>query len=505
MRYISTRGQAPAVSFTDAILSGLAPDGGLYVPEQYPAVPTFARFQQNPSQAGSVETAPNEKPRPLSHGNPDSSFPESGLAAATTYQDIAATVLQVLAGDDLSPHQASAIAHAAYAGPGTWPTAVTPLNQIATDHWLLELFHGPSLSFKDVAMQMIGPLYEHALEARGRRLSVLCATSGDTGGAAAEALKGRARVDLFIVLPKGRVSDVQRRFMTASGAANVFALEIEADFDACQALVKQAFADRAFTAAADLSAVNSINWARILAQSAYYHATARALGQGTQARFVVPTGNFGDAFSGYVAKRMGASIGKIVIATNANDILARALNTGRYERAPHSLETLSPAMDIQVASNFERILFEALGRDGAHVARLYQQFAQSGGFDIPAEALAFLHEHFEAHAVSDAKTSAQMRQTFASTRQVLCPHTAVGVAAAAHQPDTDAGNPTVTLATAHPAKFPETVLAATGQSAPLPDRCADLFDRPEQSIVLPNTVEALKAFIQQRSRAWNPS
>jgi len=471
MRYISTRGQAPAVSFTDAILAGLAPDGGLYVPEIWP----------------------------------------SARASATGhYTATALCVLQAFAGESLDADSAAQLVNTAYIGaPQTadwaphWPEAVTPLAQIGPGDWVLELFHGPSLSFKDVAMQLIGPLYEHALAERDKRLSVVCATSGDTGGAAVEALKGRDRVDLFVLLPKGRVSDVQRLFMTASGASNVHAIEIDGDFDACQAIVKSLFSDREFGARTHLSGVNSINWARILAQSVYLHISANTLCAPGPVNFVVPTGNFGDAFSGFVAKRCGAPIGKIVLATNSNDILARALHTGRYERAAHSHATLSPAMDIQVASNFERILFEALGRDGEHVKRLYDQFAQSGGFDIPVSALDFLRTHFDAASVSDDETEETMESYWNEGQYgyLACPHTAVGLHARAKL-EAPIGAPLVTLATAHPAKFPDTVEHATGVRPSLPAYCADLFERREVIHTLPNDVEAVKAFIRDRSRAW---
>jgi threonine synthase len=319
-----------------------------------------------------------------------------------------------------------------------------------------------------------------------------------------EALKGRERVDLFVLTPKGRVSEVQRRFMTTSGAANVHAIELDSDFDACQAIVKSLFADRDFAGRASLSGVNSINWARIVAQSVYFQIAANALSARGPVTFVVPTGNFGDAFSGFVAKQCGAPIGKIILATNSNDILARALLTGRYERAKQSFSTLSPAMDIQVASNFERILYEALGRDGDEVKRLYDQFAQSGGFDIPAPALEFLHSHFDAAAVDDEETSDAMQDQWNSGQfgYLACPHTAVALAARAklrEPPDA----PLVTLATAHPAKFPDTVEKATGVRPPLPAHCADLFQRAEKIETLPADAEAVKTFIRERSRAWS--
>jgi threonine synthase len=463
MKYVSTRGRAPAVSFEDAVLAGLAPDGGLYVPETWPTLATGALFHAN--------------------------------AATRTYASSASEILDSLGGDAV----AADLAGDAYIGRAgqapAFPLHVAPLVQIGPGEWLLELFHGPSLAFKDVAMQLIGPLYDHILAARDQRLSVVCATSGDTGGAAVEALKGRERIDLFVLLPKGRVSDVQRCFMTTSGAQNVFAIEIDADFDACQAIVKALFADRDFSARARLSGVNSINWARILAQSVYFHIAANTLSAPGPVHFVVPTGNFGDAYAGYVAKSMGAPIGRITLAVNANDILERALRTGRYERAAASHATLSPAMDIQVASNFERILFEALDRDGERVARLYDQFAQTGGFDVPPSALAYLREHFTAQAVSDDQTADTMR-VYAENGRLVCPHTAVALHARA------GASPCVYLATAHPAKFPDTVEAATGQRPALPATCADLFSRTETMHALGADAEAVKAFIRDRSRAW---
>ncbi|HYD87285.1 MAG TPA: threonine synthase [Vitreimonas sp.] len=475
MRYISTRGLAPPVSFLDAVLAGMAPDGGLYVPESWPGLPL--------------------KPRRI---------------VTSHYANVASRVLEAFAGDDLGA-EAGDIATSAYidvpANPhdrswrGKWPEAVTPLRQIRVADWLLELFHGPSLSFKDVAMQLIGPLYDLALSNRDARLSVVCATSGDTGGAAVEALKRSGRVDLFVLTPKGRVSDVQRRFMTTSGAANIYAIEIDGDFDACQAIVKSLFGDRDFAARAHLSGVNSINWARIVAQSVYYQIAAHTLSAHGPVDFVVPTGNFGDAFSGWVAKQMGAPVGRIVLATNANDILVRALNTGRYERGV-SQETLSPAMDIQVASNFERILFEALDRDGEAVTRLYTQMAQSGGFDIPQYALERLRADFSAAEVDDAQTLQSMAWA-AQDDAPVCPHTAVGLVARSKVTHGLSGGPVVFLATAHPAKFPGTVERATGARPPLPAKCADLFQRDERFDSLPADVEVVKQYIRERSRAWS--
>lgn len=475
MRYISTRGQAPAVSFLDAVLAGMAPDGGLYVPERWPT----------------LDFTP-------------------GIALAH-YAGAATRVLQAFAGDSLpDAHVLTTDAYIAPPSPAEqdsatwtpkWPEPVTPLRQFGVGDWILDLSLGPSLSFKDVAMQLIGPLYDHVLAQRNQRLSVVCATSGDTGGAAVEALKHRERVDLFVLTPKGRVSEVQRRFMTTSGASNVHTVEIEGDFDACQAIVKAMFADADFAARASLSGVNSINWARIVAQSVYYHMASQTLSATGPVDFFVPTGNFGDAYSGWVAKKLGAPIRRIVLATNANDILTRALATGRYERGA-SKATLSPAMDIQVASNFERIIYESVDRDSDTVRRLYAQLSQSGGFDIPDEALERLRQDFSAGAVSDAETQTQMRDLQRLEGIMVCPHTAVGLSVRSSLP-IEARGSCVFLATAHPAKFPETVQAATGLKPPLPPHCADLFSRPERIDDLPADAEAVKHFIRERSRAWS--
>lgn len=470
MNYLSTRGGAPPVSFFDAVLAGLAPDGGLYIPDTWPSFPDYF--------------------------NPREEF------ATGSYDFAAQEVLRAFAGDAVADTVDHVPRDAYDPNNGApWPRLVTPLSHAGPGEWVLELFHGPSLAFKDVAMQLIGPLYEHILAERDERLTVVCATSGDTGGAAVEALKDRDRIDLFVLLPKGRISGVQRRFMTTSGAANVHAIEIDSDFDACQAIVKSLFADIEFSARARLSGVNSINWARILAQSVYFHIASNILCGPGKVSFVVPSGNFGDAFSGYVAKKMGAPIGRIGVGVNANDILARAINTGRYERAHSSQVTMSPAMDIQVASNFERILYEALDGDAEHVLRLYQQFGQSGGFDIPLKAQMFLREHFCAEAVNDLDTARAIRMRYAADGYVMCPHTAVGYSAM-HAMRSNLDAPTVLLATAHPAKFPETVRNAIGVSPPLPKKCADLMERRESITHARADVEEVKRLIRERSRAW---
>lgn len=462
MRYVSTRGASPAISFLEALLGGLAPDGGLYVPEAWPAL--------DPAVIAAAGTAP--------------------------YAQTAGAVLKLFAGDDLSSEVCARLARAAY-GPQWANPAIAPLQQTGPGEYILELFHGPSLAFKDMAMQLLGGLYDHALEARGGRLSIVCATSGDTGGAAVEALKGRARADVFVLLPKGRVSDVQRRFMTSSGAANIHALVVNGDFDGAQAVVKALFADAGFAAEVALSPVNSINWARIVAQSVYYVVAANALCAAGPVNFTVPSGNFGDALAGYVAKRIGAPIGRIMIATNANDGIAQAFATGTYRRTAASLATLSPAMDITVASNFERVVHEAVGRDGAALRALYDGFAQTGAYALPPPALAFLRTHFDAAGVDDAATRAAIAAAHASTGEVLCPHTAVGWQA---RLGPEAGGARVLLATAHPAKFQETVEEVLGFPPPLPRRAADLFARPEAFVELPADPAAVKAYIRAHRR-----
>lgn len=471
MMYASTRGGAEAVSFFDAMLAGLAPDGGLYAPQSWPQLREY--YQHSGARMG--------------------------------YAGAAAEALYLFAQGDVSFAGAADIADAVYGEGGAFShAAVTPLKQLDSDLWLMELFHGPSLAFKDIALQLIAALYDRALEERGLRLSVVCATSGDTGGAAVEALKNRDRLDLFVLLPKGRVSEVQRRFMTASGAANVHTLEVETDFDGCQALVKALFADRAFSRKASLSGVNSINWARIVAQAAYFIRAAHALRADGPVNFIVPTGNFGDALSGHVARAMGAPVGQILVATNANDMIARTFEDGVHARQGVSRATVSPAMDILAPSNFERLVFDFSGAEETRA--FYAAFAQSGEARLSAPALAKLRAGFAAGAASDEATIAAMRQVYAATGEVLCPHTAAGAAAAmtaqAHGFWPPARGATVLLATAHPAKFPETVQAALGVSPALPARCADLYDRPESIAPLAHDLAALKDFIRTRSKAW---
>ena len=438
MNYISTRGAAPAVDFLSASLLGLAPDGGLYSPEAYPEIP-----------------------RP---------------AASAPYVEIATRILKAFAGDTLSEPTIRDLATKAYA-----PFAhhsVAPLTQVGPGRWMLELHHGPTLAFKDVAMRLIAQLYDHILGQRGERMTILCATSCDTGGAAAAAFAGSRHVDLVILHPLNRVSPTQRQFMTATGADNIHNLALEGDFDGTQAILKQLLADEQFRRRTQLAAVNSINWTRVAAQSVYFAQAQAQLGATTPIRFIVPTGNFGDALAGYVAHRCGLLANfEFVAAVNANDALARLVSGQPLTRgATHP--TLSPAMDIQLPSNFERLLFEAGGRDGAAVAKVYGQLAAKGEAALPEKAVQDLpHMGLSAECVSDAETLAEMRRTHAETGWIVCPHTAVGLAAARRGKPTDAA--IVALATAHAAKFPETVERALGLKIGLPERAAEFTSRPE--------------------------
>ena len=453
MRYVSTRGGAPAVGFREALLAGLAPDGGLYTPERWP---TLA-----PERLAAFAGAP--------------------------YAEVAAEVVGAFAGEAFAPDDLRAICHAAYAGFDR--PAVAPLSQLDAGTWLLELFHGPTLAFKDVAMQLLARLYDAVLAPAGRRLTLVVATSGDTGGAAVDAFAGAAHVDLVVLFPEGRISEVQRRFMTTADAPNVRCVAVEGDFDSCQAVVKALFADAGFREEVDLSGVNSINWARIAAQSVYYVTAAAALGRACA--FVVPTGNFGDAFAGYAAYRLGAPVAAIGVATNGNDILARALATGRYARGD-TLATQSPAMDIQVASNFERLHFELCGRVAGATRAAFEGFARGEAITLPASPELAL---FRAGATGEAATAMAIQETWSGAGVLVDPHTAVALAAAPAM-DLPPGAPVVVLATAHPAKFPEAVEAATGEPPELHARAAHLHTRVERIDRLPADVQAAKAYIR---------
>lgn len=457
MKYVSTRGRAPALGFSDVLLAGLAGDGGLYVPESWP-------------QLSSVEIA--------------------GFAGRP-YAEVAAQVIRSFTTgdiDDADLDRMCAEAYATFRHP-----AVAPLVQLAPGEWVLELFHGPTLAFKDVAMQLLSRMMDHTLARRGEKVTIIGATSGDTGGAAIEAFRDRDNVDLFMLFPEGRVSPFQQRQMTTSGAANIHPIAIKGNFDDCQAMVKAAFGNKRLRERLALTGVNSINWARIVAQIVYYFTAAVALGApGRRVSFTVPTGNFGDIFAGYAAKKMGLPIADLVIATNVNDILARTLATGRYEVGGVEATT-SPSMDIQVSSNFERALFEACDRDAEAVDRLMAALAQSRAFTVEPQALAAIRDDFVAGTTDEAECAATIAATWRDTGFLPDPHTAVGLAVARRHmaPET----PMVTLSTAHPAKFSAAVEAATGQPPALPPVFDDLTSRKEEFVVLANDQSVVEDFL----------
>lgn len=461
--YISTRGGSPRLGFDDVLLAGLARDGGLYMPETWPVVPR--------------ETIAGYAGRP--------------------FAEVASDVVGRFAGDAVAPSVLARMAEEAYATFGH--AAVTPLVQLDAQTFVLELFHGPTLAFKDVAMQMLARLMDHVLEQRGERATIVGATSGDTGGAAIEAFRSSKRVDVVILFPDGRVSDVQRRMMTTPTEPNVHAVAIDGTFDDCQALVKGMFNDHAFRDSVALSGVNSINWARIVAQVTYYFAAAVALGAPHRpVSFTVPTGNFGDVFAGYVAKRMGLAIDRLGIATNTNDILARAHESGVYDMRG-VVATSSPSMDIQISSNFERYLYEAGGRDAARVTAQMRSLAQGGRFEVGA-ALEPWRREFEAAAASEAEVADAIRAVKAASGYLMDPHTACGFVAlqkAKHR----CKAPDVILATAHPAKFPEAMQAITGERPALPPRLTGLMTAPERFERLPNDLAAVERFVAGRARA----
>ena len=461
MRYVSTRSQAPELGFEDAMLTGLARDGGLYVPAEIP------RFSTG----------------------------EIAALAGLSYEELAFRVMRPFIGSSIDDTELAGCIERAYQGFGH--PARAPLVQFAPNHFVLELFHGPTLAFKDFAMQLIGQLFQSVLARRGDRVTIVGATSGDTGSAAIEAFKGLENVDVFIMYPHGRVSEVQRRQMTTPSDANVHAIAVDGHFDDCQARLKDMFNDLEFRDSVALAGVNSINWARVLAQVVYYFSSAVSLGAPhRKVSFTVPTGNFGDIFAGYIAKKMGLPVEKLVIATNQNDILHRAIANGEY-RTGEVFPSISPSMDIQVSSNFERALFDAYGREGAAVTQLMAEL-KDGGFSISQGALSYLREQFASGRVSEAETSAEILAQYQATGELLCPHSAIGTRVAqGHLGAT----PMVTLATAHPAKFPAAVEAATQIHPPLPHHMSDLFDREERVTRLPNDLNALKAFVKEHKRS----
>ena len=458
MKYVSTRGKAPDLNFEQAMLTGLARDGGLYVPEKYPTLST--------EKIASFSTK--------------------------SYEEVAFEIMKPFVGDTFTDNEFKKIIKLAYAGFSH--RAKCPIVQLSENHFLLELFHGPTLAFKDVAMQLIGQMFEVALKRRGEKVTIVGATSGDTGSAAMEAFKGLDSVNLFIMYPHGRVSEVQRRQMTTPNESNVHALAVDGDFDICQALLKDMFNDFDFRDEVKLAGVNSINWARVLAQVVYYFTSAVAIGApNRKVSFTVPTGNFGDIFAGYVAKKMGLPIERLIIATNQNDILHRTLKTGNHTKSGVK-PSISPSMDIQVSSNFERLVFDLYKRDGAKVIELFDALKNDGSFTLSDEAIKLLNDEFDSGCCSDSETSEAIKKYFDNMGEVLCPHSAIGVNVAESQ---ISQIPMITLATAHPAKFPDAVANACGITPDLPSHMADLYERNERMTRVSGDLKALEAIIRK--------
>ncbi|HOT78446.1 MAG TPA: threonine synthase [Microthrixaceae bacterium] len=465
MKYVSTRGTAPVLEFGDVLLEGLATDGGLYLPESWPPLPD--------------------------------------LAADADYVTIAVEVMWPFVEGSISRDEFAAMVADAY---GTFhPPAgstpdVVPVVDLRDNLWLAEIFWGPTLAFKDIALQLVGRLFDHELERRHDRVTIVGATSGDTGSAAIDACRDREHIDIFILHPEGRTSEVQRRQMTTVPSANVHNIAVDGTFDDCQDLVKALFADEGFRREVQLSAVNSINWARVMAQIVYYVTSARAVNQrlgrplDAPVNFCVPTGNFGNIFAGFAAMRMGLAIDQLIVASNSNDILTRFFNTGTMDIRGVS-PTLSPSMDIQVSSNLERLLFEMSGRDGAGMAELMLRFRSDGSVTVLPDQMAWLSERFSAGRYDDDECLALIGERFRDDGILIDPHSAVGVGVAERlRRGTDV--PTICLGTAHPAKFPDAVEQATGQRPPLPDHLADLFERPERFATMADDVETLKAYVR---------
>ena len=460
LKYVSTRGEAPVLAFDDVLLAGLAEDGGLYVPESWPQF----------------------------------SADELSAMAGLSYAEIAYRVIRPFIAGAIPDSDLENMIEETYAGFGH--SAVAPMKQIGQNEWLMELFHGPTLAFKDFALQLVGRMFAHVLAARGERVTIVGATSGDTGSAAIEACRDRDNIDVFILFPEGRVSPVQQRQMTTVDSANVHAIAVDGTFDDCQDLVKGMFNDAQFRTALNLSAVNSINWARVMVQIVYYFAAAVRLGAPQRpVSFAVPTGNFGNVLAGWAAWKCGLPIDRLVIGTNSNDILFRFFESGEMKMAGVA-PTLSPSMDIQVSSNFERLLFDMLGGDGAAVRDWIAEFRETGTVSVDDARLAAAHEKFDAARLDDDGTQRVIREIYDTTGELLDPHSAIGVDAA-RQCRGDRSVPMISLATAHPAKFPDAVQAATGVHPALPDRMAGLFDRDEKFATLPNDITAVQDFVRK--------
>ncbi len=463
MNYVSTRGEAPLLGFEDVLLTGLARDGGLYLPQTWPTL--------TPEQIASLAGKP--------------------------FAEVAVEVIHPFVGDSITRTELARMTTEAYASFDH--PAVTPMVQVAPNRSILELFHGPTLAFKDVAMLLLAQLMDRALAKRRRRATIIGATSGDTGGAAIEAFRGSERVDVVILFPQGRVSDVQRRMMTVPTDANVHAVAVKGTFDDCQALVKGMFNDHAFRDRLSLSGVNSINWARIAGQLTYYFAAAVALGAPYRpVSFAVPTGNFGDIFAAYAAKRMGLPIEQLVIASNVNDILPRALKSGSYEMRD-VVATSSPSMDIQISSNFERYLFEASGRDAGLIREKMNTLAQSRRFELGSLRETFERD-FAAAAANENDIADAIRRMRSECGYLVDPHTACGIVAADQALGSGGATPQVVLSTAHPAKFPDAIEAITGERPPLPERFATLLTARERITSIGNDLEAAKGRVEELTR-----
>jgi threonine synthase len=464
VRYVSTRGSAPTLAFDEALLTGLARDGGLYVPAQWPE------------------------------------FSEATWRdlRGARYAEIALKIMAPFVGNAIARDTLESIVEQTYRGFNH--TAVAPLKQIGSNDWLLELFHGPTLAFKDYALQLLGRLFDHVLAAQGKRAAILGATSGDTGSAAIEACRDRAALDIFILFPHGRVSEFQRRQMTTVMAGNVHAIAIDGTFDDAQAIVKSLFNDLSFRDEVSLAAINSINWARIMAQIVYYATAALSLGAPDRpVSFAVPTGNFGNIYAGYAAKRMGLPIDRLVMGSNRNDILTRFMETGTMSVGTVE-PSISPSMDIQVSSNFERLLFELLGRDGAAVTALMAEFQRTGAMSLGANVMAEARALISAARVDDETTRAVIARVHKATGEILDPHTAIGVEAARLRRG-DTRVPMISLACAHPAKFADAVRSALGVEAPIPDRLKPMMTADERVTRLPATADAVRNFMIERLSA----
>lgn len=461
MKYHSTRGKAPVLDFADVVLTGLARDGGLYVPETYP--------QFSPKQLRQLR--------------------------GKSYPDVACEVMAPFIGDTLKPDVLRALVKDAYAG--FHHSAIAPIKQLDTNHFLLELFHGPTLAFKDYALQFLGKLFDHLLHERNERLTIIGATSGDTGSAAIEACRDKDTIDIFILHPHNRTSEIQRKQMTTILSDNVHNIALKAPFDDCQTIVKELFGDLEFRDRYRLSAVNSINWARIMAQVVYYVYAALSLGAPERSvSFAVPTGNFGNVFAAYVAKQMGLPISKLAVGTNKNDILTRFFESGEMRTSAVS-PSISPSMDIQISSNFERLLFEAYGQDANRIAKTMATFKNTGIFSVPSDILTALHQTFIGGRLDDEGISQVMRYTYEHTGELIDPHTAVACAPQllTAMPQESAH---ISLACAHPAKFPDAVKTAVGVFPALPDFVGDLFEREERFTVLDNNQAIVKAFVEEQ-------